>query len=132
MTVKVNAKVLGIKEPVEIKESNRNFQKTLVIQKQLLKVEAMPDDASDMDMLDAVIEANQAMTDYITDMLRLKTKEKHALGDLTTDETGKLIQTIIAGIQHQDITEVEDAQKKESTDNSELSDTEKNKSAPAS
>jgi hypothetical protein len=58
-------------------------------------------------------------------MLRLKTKEKHALGDLTTDETGKLIQTIIAGIQHQDITEVEDAQKKESTDNSELSDTEK-------
>ncbi|NLR30225.1 MULTISPECIES: phage tail tube assembly chaperone [Levilactobacillus] len=125
MTVKVNAKVLGIKEPVEIKESNRNFQKTLVIQKQLLKVEAMPDDASDMDMLDAAIEANQAMTDYITDMLRLKTKEKHALGDLTTDETGKLIQTIIAGIQHQDITEVEDAQKKESTDNSELSDTEK-------
>lgn len=125
MTVKVNAKVLGIKEPVEIKESNRNFQKTLVIQKQLLKVEAMPDDASDMDMLDAAIEANQAMTDYITDMLRLKTKEKHALDDLTTDETGKLIQTIIAGIQHQDITEVEDAQKKESTDNSELSDTEK-------
>jgi hypothetical protein len=125
MTVKVNAKVLGIKEPVEIKESNRNFQKTLLIQKQMLKVEAMPDDASDMDMLDAAIEANQAMTDYITDMLRLKTKEKHALGDLTTDETGKLIQTIIAGIQHQDITEVEDAQKKESTDNSELSDTEK-------
>lgn len=125
MTVKVNAKVLGIKEPVEIKESNRNFQKTLLIQKKMLKVEAMPDDASDMDMLDAAIEANQAMTDYITDMLRLKTKEKHALGDLTTDETGKLIQTIIAGIQHQDITEVEDAQKKESTDNSELSDTEK-------
>lgn len=125
MTVKVNAKVLGIKEPVEIKESNRNFQKTLVIQKQLLKVEAMPDDASDMDMLDAAIEANQAMTDYITDMLRLKTKEKHALGDLTTDETAKLIQAIIAGIQHQDITDIEDAQKKESADNEELSETEK-------
>ena len=132
MTVKVNAKVLGIKEPVEIKESNRNFQKTLLIQKQMLKVEAMPDDASDMDMLDAAIEANQAMTDYITDMLRLKTKEKHALGDLTTDETAKLIQAIIAGIQHQDITDIEDAQKKESADNEELSETEKNKSAPAS
>ncbi|MDT7015296.1 phage tail tube assembly chaperone [Levilactobacillus namurensis] len=125
MTVKVNAKVLGIKEPVEIKESNRNFQKTLLIQKQMLKVEAMPDDASDMDMLDAAIEANQAMTDYITDMLRLKTKEKHALGDLTTDETAKLIQAIIAGIQHQDITDIEDAQKKESADNEELSETEK-------
>lgn len=125
MTVNVNAKVLGIKEPVEIKESNRNFQKTLLIQKQMLKVEAMPDDASDIDMLDAAIEANQAMTDYITDMLRLKTKEKHTLEDLTTDETGKLIRDIIAAIQHQDITEVEDAQKKESTDNSELSENEK-------
>ena len=106
MTVKVNAKFLGFKEPVEIKESNRNFQKTLLIQKKMLKVEAMPDDASDMEMLDAAIETNDAISEFITDLLGLKAKQKTALEDASTQETGNLVRDIIAAIQHQDVEEI--------------------------
>ena len=125
MTVKVNAKFLGFKEPVEIKESNRNFQKTLLIQKKMLKVEAMPDDASDMDMLDAAIETNDAISDFITDVLGLKAKQKTALEDASTQETGNLVRDIIAAIQHQDVSGIKDAQDKGAVDDDNLSDAEK-------
>lgn len=125
MTVKVNAKFLGFKEPVEIKESNRNFQKTLLIQKKMLKVEAMPDDASDMDMLDAAIETNDAISEFITDLLGLKAKQKTALEDASTQETGNLVRDIIAAVQHQDVEEITAEQAKDAAADDDLSETEK-------
>ena len=32
MTVKIDAKVLGIKKPIEVNETNKNIKKTLMLQ----------------------------------------------------------------------------------------------------
>ena len=55
------------------KSINRNFQKTLLIQRKCL-VEAMPDDASDMEMLDAAIETNDAISEFIASLASLSKK----------------------------------------------------------
>lgn len=108
--MKINAKILGIKEPIEVKQSNRNFMKVLAIQKEMLKVEAIDDDATDRDILQASIEANQAIIDFITDVLRLTSKQTDKLLDLSTAETGELLQQIILKLQNQDPEELKAAQ----------------------
>lgn len=123
MTVKINVKNLGIKEPIEVKQSNRNFMKVLAIQKEMLKVEAINDDATDSDILQASLEANQAIIDFITDVLRLTSKQADKLLDLTTEETGELLQQIILKLQNQDPEELKVAQAAEAKGN--LSDSAK-------
>lgn len=108
--MKINAKILGIKEPIEVKQSNRNFMKVLEIEKEMLKVEAIDDDATDRDILQASIEANQAIIDFITDVLRLTSKQTDKLLDLSTAETGELLQQIILKLQNQDPEELKAAQ----------------------
>ncbi|GAY74352.1 phage tail tube assembly chaperone [Lentilactobacillus kosonis] len=123
MTVKINAKKLGIKAPVEVKESNRNFLKILKIQKQMLKVQTLSEDASDEDLLTTTIESNEAVIDFITDILRLDSKHADKLMDLSTEETGELMQQIILKLQHQDPEELNEAQADEAEE--QLTETEK-------
>ncbi|WP_288528304.1 phage tail tube assembly chaperone [uncultured Secundilactobacillus sp.] len=125
MTVKIDAGVLGIKTPIEVKESNRNFQKILVIQKTMLKVEALPDDVSDVEALDASMQVNEEMIKFLVDILRLNEKQTDALWDLTTEETADLIGTVIMQIQHQEPKEVAQAQEKAAQEDANLTESEK-------
>lgn len=125
MAIKINAKILGIKEPIEVKESNRNMVKTLKVQKAVLKLETIDEDATAENVMDSAIESNQSIIDYIVDLLRLNSKQEDKLWELETGDTQELFNQIIMGMQHQTPEELEEAQSKEAAETAELSDTEK-------
>lgn len=107
MTVKINAKDLGIRKLVEVNETNKNIKKTLKVQ---MKLEALSNiDAEDMNDEEAYVlflknqyEASEATTEYIADMLRLSEAQIDKLEDLDSDKTDELFAQIVQKIMHID------------------------------
>lgn len=71
MSVKINVKQeFGIAKPIEVKQSNRNFRKTLLLQKALTKFEVIEKEgSSEAAITDAMLETQTAMITYLCDLL---------------------------------------------------------------
>lgn len=107
MTVKINAKDLGIRKPVEVNETNKNIKKTLKVQMKLealgnIDAENMTDEEAYSVFLKNQYEANEATTEYIADMLRLSESQIDKLEDLDSDKTDELFAQIIQKVMHID------------------------------
>ena len=107
MTVKIDAKVLGIKKPIEVNETNKNIKKTLKVQIQLEKLskidaENMTNEEAYDAFLNGKLEATDATIEFIADILRLTEPQADKLEDLESDETDELFGQIIQKIMHID------------------------------
>lgn len=102
MSVKVDASVLGIKKPVELKESNRNIKATLKLQVLLNKLSKLNEDTTYEEYLDMSIKIQEETQDYIVNMLKLSDQQQEKLEDLEQEETGALITSIVEKILHLD------------------------------
>lgn len=125
MAIKINAKILGIKEPIEVKQSGTNITKSLKIQREALKLQSFDDDTTEDEIIESGIKAQELPINFISDILRLKPKETEKLWDLDRDDVSELFTEIILKLQDQDPEEVKKAQAEEAAKNAELSDTEK-------
>lgn len=113
MTVKIDAKVLGIKKPVEVNETNKNLKKTLKVQIKLEKLSKI--DAENMSneeaydaFLNGKLEATDATIEFIADILKLTEPQADKLEDIEPDETDELFGQIIQKIMHIDDEDGED------------------------
>ena len=107
MTVKIDAKVLGIKKPIEVNETNKNIKKTLKVQIRLEKLskidaENMTNEEAYDAFLNGKLEATDATIEFIADILRLTEPQADKLEDLESDETDELFGQIIQKIMHID------------------------------
>lgn len=107
MTVKINAKVLGIKKPIEVNETNKNIKKTLKVQIKLEKLskidaENMTNEEAYDAFLNGKLEATDATIEFIADILRLTEPQTDKLEDLESDDTDELFGQIIQKIMHID------------------------------
>lgn len=113
MTVKIDAKVLGIKKPIEVNETNKNLKKTLKVQIKLEKLSKI--DAENMSneeaydaFLNGKLEATDATIEFIADILKLTEPQADKLEDIEPDETDELFGQIIQKIMHIDDEDGED------------------------
>ncbi|ALY06838.1 tail protein [Lactobacillus phage SA-C12] len=113
MTVKIDAKVLGIKKPIEVNETNKNLKKTLKVQIKLEKLSKI--DAENMSneeaydaFLSGKLEATDATIEFIADILKLTEPQADKLEDIEPDETDELFGQIIQKIMHIDDEDGED------------------------
>ena len=107
MTVKIDAKVLGIKKPIEVNETNKNIKKTLKVQIKLEKLskidaENMTNEEAYDAFLNGKLEATDATIEFIADILRLTEPQTDKLEDLESDDTDELFGQIIQKIMHID------------------------------
>lgn len=120
MTVKINAKALGIKAPIDVKESTKNIKKTLKLQLAIQGLMATPkakiklpgdaeptkeekeaqETAEAKHNIENQIELFDLQIGFISDILRLDAKHKSALDDLEADPLNDLLQQIVAKILH--------------------------------
>ena len=107
MTVKIDAKVLGIKKPIEVNETNKNIKKTLKVQIKLEKLskidaENMTNEEAYDAFLNGKLETTDATIEFIADILRLTEPQTDKLEDLESDDTDELFGQIIQKIMHID------------------------------
>lgn len=107
MTVKINAKDLGIRKPVEVNETNKNIKKTLKVQMKLeafgnIDAESMTDEEAYSTFIKNQYEANEATTEYIADLLHLSESQIDKLEDLESSKTDELFAQIVQKIMHID------------------------------
>lgn len=106
MTVKINvSKELGIKAPVEVAESNKNIRKTWVLQKLMAKLsidQASVEDTPEAfeDMLDMMLDTQDKVIAYVTDILRLDAKAQDKLEELEFNATMELAVRISSELLH--------------------------------
>lgn len=94
MTVKIVPTELGIKKAVEVKESNKNIRATWELQKMMTKLsidQATAGDEEDIEafeaVLDMMMETQDKVIGYITDILRLNDATVAKLEDMEFNDT---------------------------------------------
>lgn len=94
MTVKIVPTELGIKKAVEVKESNKNIRATWELQKMMTKLsidQATAGDEEDIEafeaVLDMMMETQDKVIGYITDILRLNDAAVAKLQDMEFNDT---------------------------------------------
>lgn len=94
MTVKIVPTELGIKKAVEVKESNKNIRATWELQKMMTKLsidQATAGDEEDIEafeaVLDMMMETQDKVISYITDILRLNDAAVAKLQDMEFNNT---------------------------------------------
>lgn len=111
MTVKIDARVLGIARKIEVKETSRNIQRAMLVQKDLVNVEyqsallADKGDEATFEEQSNIIDVNFQLLDTINEFvikaLRLNDKQAEKLvEDTETDEAMALAMEIISGLLH--------------------------------
>lgn len=109
MAVKINAKILGINKPIEVKESNRNLKLAMKLQiKFAQNSEIDSDDA--MESIAGLLEIEEATTEFISTVLRLNEKQQESLEDLDQEETGELLQEVLSKLLHLDEVEEDEGE----------------------
>lgn len=104
MTVKIDASALGIRRPVQVKETTRNLKATLKLQILLNKeINSGGDDEFEL-FLEKSLETQEAMEDYVVTLLKLTDAQTEKLEDLESPELGDLVAQITAAILHFDLT----------------------------
>lgn len=114
MTVKIDAKVLGLKKPIEVNETNKNIKKTLRVQMDsdkltTIETEGLTDEETYAAFVEARFDSNELMLNYISDILRLTDAQIDRLEDLEEEPTSELFGQILAKMMHLDDV-VEDAE----------------------
>lgn len=107
MTVKINASVLGIEEPIEIKETIKNMKRVLNVQilmDQYDKVDTDKDSNTVYEnFLDNQLKSQKLIEDFTLDMLNLKGKKiRDAYEELSLDEASNLMAQIVSKVMHTD------------------------------
>lgn len=114
MTVKIDAKVLGLKKPIEVNETNKNIKKTLRVQMDsdkltTIETEGLTDEETYAAFVEARFDSNELMLNYISDILRLTDAQIDRLEDLEEEPTSEFFGQILAKMMHLDDV-VEDAE----------------------
>lgn len=112
MAIKINAKILGITKLVEVKETSKNVQRALLIQKDLVKTEYESKKLAEKDELeitqadiDNQLDLQFALLDSINEFtakaLRLNDKQIEKLEeDTEQNDVMELASEIISGLLH--------------------------------
>lgn len=108
MTVKIDAKVLGIKKPIEVNETNKVMKKTLKVQIEQEKLTQIDtDDKTDAELymlfLENQLASQDLELDYLTTVLHLTSAQQEKLEDLSTDETDDLFGQVLQKVMHIDV-----------------------------
>ncbi|WP_167849256.1 phage tail tube assembly chaperone [Weissella confusa] len=91
--MKISLKELR-KAPFEVKASVKNLKKTYAIQLKLATLEDSMQEDAPVESLQAVLGALDNVTEYVVDMLKLKSDEIEALEDLGQDEVMAIAQRL--------------------------------------
>lgn len=107
MTVKIDASVLEIEEPIEIKETIKNMKRVLnvqVLMDQYDKVDTNKDSNTVYeDFLNNQLKSQKLIEDFTLDMLNLKGKKiRDAYEELSLDEASNLMAQIVSKVMHTD------------------------------
>lgn len=120
MSVKIDAKVLGIKKLVEVKESTKNVQRAMLIQKEIVNSEyssrelaEKDEDALTLDDMNASLEANfgliESINAFVAKVLRLSDEQVELLEEeLEQDEVMSLVSELITKLLHIEMSEDEE------------------------
>lgn len=117
MSVKIDAKVLGIKKLVEVKESTKNVQRAMLIQKEIVNSEyssrelaEKDEDELTLDDMNASLEANfdliESINAFVAKVLRLSDEQVELLEeDIEQDEVMSLASDLITKLLHIEVSE---------------------------
>lgn len=117
MSVKIDAKVLGIKKLVEVKESTKNVQRAMLIQKEIVNSEYSSrelaekgEDELTLDDMNASLEANfgliESINAFVAKVLRLSDEQVELLEEeLEQDEVMSLASDLITKLLHIEVSE---------------------------
>ena len=118
MTVKIDASVLGIKDPIEVKENIKNMKRVLNVQMLIDKYDKVDTDKDTEDVyqqyLQNQLKTQELVESFTLDILGLKGKKYQSkYEELTLEEATDLMQQIATKIMHIDTSseESQDAQK---------------------
>ena len=128
MTVKISAKQeLGISKLFEVKETNKKWRKSMVFYRKMVKSEidsshekseAKPENegndeniATTLDSIDASLQMQTDIIDYIVEMLNLKEAYAEKLDDLEFESTQEFAARIAAAILHVETQKATDVDK---------------------
>lgn len=105
MTVKIDASVLGIKEPIEIKETIKNMKRVLNVQILMDQYDKVDTDKDSNtlyeDFLNNQLKSQKLIEDFTLDMLNLKGKKvRDAYEELSLDEASNLMAQIVSKVMH--------------------------------
>ena len=121
MTVKIDASVLGIKDPIEVKENIKNMKRVLNVQMLIDKYDKVDTDKDTEDVyqqyLQNQLKTQELVESFTLDILGLKGKKYQSkYEELTLEEATDLMQQIATKIMHIDTSseESQDAQKSNS------------------
>ena len=121
MTVKIDASVLGIKDPIEVKENIKNMKRVLNVQMLIDKYDKVDTDKDTEDVyqqyLQNQLKTQELVESFTLDILGLKGKKYQSkYEELTLEEATDLMQQIATKIMHVDASseESQDAQKSNS------------------
>lgn len=121
MTVKIDASVLGIKDPIEVKENIKNMKRVLNVQMLIDKYDKVDTDKDTEDVyqqyLQNQLKTQELVESFTLDILGLKGKKYQSkYEELTLEEATDLMQQIATKIMHIDASseESQDAQKSDS------------------
>jgi len=118
MTVKINASVLGIEEPIEVKENIKNMKRVLNVQMLIDKYDKVDTDKDTDDVyqqyLQNQLKTQELVESFTLDILGLKGKKyQNKYEELTLEDATDLMQQISTKVMHIDMSseESQDAQK---------------------
>ena len=121
MTVKINASVLGIEDPIEVKENIKNMKRVLNIQMLIDKYDKVDTDKDTDDVyqqyLQNQLKTQELVESFTLDILGLKGKKyQNKYEELTLEDATDLMQQIATKVMHIDMSseESQDAQKSDS------------------
>lgn len=124
MTVKIDASVLGIEDPIEVKENIKNMKRVLNVQMMIDKYDKVDTD-KDTDIIYQEYLQNQLKTQelvesFTLDILGLKGKKyENKYEELTLEKATDLMQQIATKLMHIDMSseESQDAEKSDAQTN---------------
>ena len=118
MTVKINASVLGIEDPIEVKENIKNMKQVLNVQMLIDKYDKVDTDKDTDDVyqqyLQNQLKTQELVESFTLDILGLKGKKyQNKYEELTLEDATDLMQQITTKVMHVDMSseESQDAQK---------------------
>ena len=118
MTVKIDASVLGIKDPIEVKENIKNMKRVLNVQMLIDKYDKVDTDKDTEDVyqqyLQNQLKTQELVESFTLDILGLKGKKyQNKYEELTLEDATDLMQQISTKVMHIDTSseESQDAQK---------------------
>lgn len=108
ITMKISFKELR-KTPFELKASVKNLKKTYAIQLKLAGIEDSMSEDTPVASMNAVLDALENVTDYVSDMLKLKESEVEKLEDMSQEEVMAIAQRLNMRLMGMTEAEIEEA-----------------------